>query len=243
MKPKLRSLAAPALATLALMAVLIGLGVWQLQRLAWKEALIAAVEARAKAPPGEAPASALWAKLVPADYEYLHVRLTGVFDLSRQALVFRAITAPRGRYGGPGYLVMTPLRLPNGADVLVNRGFVPAERVDAAKEGPSGEVVVTGLMRSSEGRTWFTPSDDPARGKWFTRDVEEIAAALKLGPHAPFSIDEDASPDPAALPEGGETVLSFPNSHLSYAVTWFGMALALAGVFTAFAIARLRDKG
>jgi surfeit locus 1 family protein len=95
-------------------------------------------------------------------------------------------------------------------------------------------------MRSSEDRTWFTPADDPARGEWFTRDVEALAAAMRLGPHAPFSVDADAGPDPMALPEGGETVLSFPNNHLSYAITWFGMASALAGVFLAWAFSRGR---
>ena len=97
-------------------------------------------------------------------------------------------------------------------------------------------------MRASEDRTWFTPSDDPARGQWFTRDVERIAEALKLGPHAPFSVDADASANPDALPEGGETILDFPNNHLSYAMTWFGMALALAGVFTVYAVGQLRSE-
>src|SRR5271154_6712927 len=237
-----RSLAAPAVATLIGLAVLVGLGVWQLKRLAWKQALIAAVEARALAAPVEIPASTEWPELNPRDYEYRRVRLSGVYDYARQALVFRALSSPRGRYGGPGYLVMTPLRLAIGAVVLVNRGFVPEERKDEANAGSAGPTEVTGLMRSSEDRTWFTPADDPAHGQWFTRDVEQIAEALKLGPHAPFSIDADASADADALPEGGETVLAFPNNHLSYAMTWFGMALALGGVFTVYAAGRLRSE-
>src|SRR5271163_1549794 len=165
MSGRVRSLAAPAAATLIGLAVLIGLGVWQLKRLAWKEALIAAVEARALGPPVEIPASEEWAKLNPRDYEYRHVRVSGVYDYARQALVFRALSSPRGRYGGPGYLVMTPLRLASGAVVLVNRGFVPQDRRDAAALGAQSgtPVVVTGLMRASEGRTWFTPADNPAR--------------------------------------------------------------------------------
>lgn len=242
MRERARSLVAPALATLVGIAVLVGLGVWQLQRLAWKEALIAAVESRVHAAPVDLPAEADWPKLDPADTEYRHVRLAGVYDASRQALVFRALASPRGRYGGPGYLVMTPLRLASGAVVLVNRGFVPQDRKsDAAlRDSGVGETLVTGLMRASEERTWFTPADDPARGQWFTRDVEAIARAMGLSRHAPFSIDADASPDPADLPEGGETILAFPNSHLSYAMTWFGMALALAGVFGAYAFTQLR---
>ncbi len=240
MSGRRRSLVAPALASLIGIAVLVGLGVWQLKRLAWKEALIAEMDARVHAPPSDPPSAATWAGLKPADYEYRHVRVSGVYDLKHQALVFRALSSPKGRYGGPGYLVMTPLRLAGGEVVLVNRGFVPEALKSAAETGPTGETVVAGLLRASEDRTWFTPADDPARGQWFTRDVEAIANALRVGPHAPFSIDADAGADPLALPEGGETVLAFPNNHLSYAITWFGMALALAGVFAAYAIAQRR---
>jgi surfeit locus 1 family protein len=237
-----RSLAAPAAATLIALAILISLGVWQLKRLAWKEALIAAVESRVTTPAVDLPPPADWPTLDPATYEYRHVRAIGVYDLTHQALVFRSLSSPRGRYSGPGYLVMTPLRLAGGESVLVNRGFVPEERKSSADLGPSGEVEVTGLMRASEGRTWFTPSDAPARGQWFTRDVDGLAKTLGLGPHAPFSIDADANPEHGALPQGGETILAFPNNHLSYAMTWFGSALALAGVFIAYAIARLRKN-
>jgi surfeit locus 1 family protein len=234
---RLRALAAPAAATAVGVAILCGLGFWQLQRLAWKEGLIAAVEARASAPPVDIPPPAEWSRLVPADYEYRHVSVMGTYDYADQALVFRALSDPRGAYGGPGYLVVTPLKLASGESVLVNRGFVPEARKQAAALGPTTRTLVTGLMRSSEPRTWFTPSDDPARGAWFTRDVEAIAAAMKLGPHAPFSIDADAGPP---LPEGGETILSFPNNHLSYAFTWFGMAVALLGVFFAYAYSQVR---
>src|SRR6202142_711420 len=108
MSGRVRSLAAPAAATLIGLAVLVGLGVWQLHRLAWKEALIAAVESRAHAAPVDAPPESEWPRLDPADYECRRVRLVGVFDGSRQVTVFRALSEPRGRYGGPGYLVMTP---------------------------------------------------------------------------------------------------------------------------------------
>jgi surfeit locus 1 family protein len=227
----------PSLFTAIGLAILIALGVWQLHRLAWKEALIAAVSSRVDAPPVEAPPESAWPQLNPKQYEYRHVRIAGTYDFDHQALVFRPLEAPRGRYGGLGYLVMTPLRLANGATVIVNRGFIPSDRKDAesvqAQDG--APVTVVGLMRSPEPRNWFTPSDDPAKGDWFTRDPAAIAAALKLARVAPFTIDADAGPDPAALPEGGETILAFPNNHLSYALTWFGMALALAGVFSAFA--------
>ena len=242
MNATLRSIALAGAATALMLAVLISLGVWQLHRLAWKEGLIAQVSGRVDAPPVEAPPPRDWAGLKPDDYEYRHVRLTGVYDLTHQALVFRALTEPRGRYGGPGYLVLTPLRLASGPSVLVNRGFVPGDLKAAAAQGPQGETTVTGLMRASEGRTWFTPADDPASGRYFTKDVETIAKGLGLGPHAPFEIDADASGGPDALPEGGETILAFPNNHLSYALTWFGLALGLAGVFVAFVWGKLRSR-
>lgn len=242
MNARLRGLVAPAIATLIAAALLIALGEWQLRRLAWKEGLLAAVAARVHAPPVEAPPESDWPKLEPADYEYRHVRLAGVFDGGKQVLVFRPLAEPRGRYGGPGYLVMTPLRLASGAIVLVNRGFAPDGVKGAAAMGlDGGETTVVGLMRASETRNWFTPADDPAAGQWYTRDVAAIARAEGLTRTAPFFVDADAGPDPAALPEGGETILDFPNNHFSYALTWFGMAAALVGVFAAFAASRLRE--
>ena len=243
MSAKLRSLLWLGLFTLLGMAGLIGLGLWQLDRLAWKETLIAEVEARVAAPPIAAPPEADWAKLAPDDYEYRHVILGGVYEFSRQALVFRALEHPRGRFRGPGYLVMTPLRLADGAHVIVNRGFIPQDQKNhfaGQTQDESDEVVVTGLMRSSEPRTWFTPPDDPPHGDWFTRDPAAIAAALKLDRAAPFTIDADATGSLGDLPQAGETILAFPNNHLGYAFTWFGMALALAGVFCAYALTRRR---
>jgi len=243
MSARLRSLLWLGLFTALGLAGLVGLGVWQLQRLAWKEALIAEVAGRAAAPPVDAPAPAEWASLEPTDYEYRHVRFAGVYDFAHQALVFRALDQPRGRFGGPGYLVLTPLRLADGSDVIVNRGFIPLDHKDRfadPQQQASGPVVVSGLMRASEPRNWFTPADDPAHGLWFTRDPGAIAKALKLPRAAPFTVDADATGKPGDLPQGGETILAFPNNHLAYAFTWFGMALALAAVSGALALTRLR---
>jgi surfeit locus 1 family protein len=240
------SLIWPGLFTLIGLAILVALGVWQLQRLAWKEALIAEISARVGAPSVAPPPEAEWPRLNPAEYEYRHVRVAGAFDFAHQALVFRTLENPRGRYGGPGYLVLTPLSLADGAIIIVNRGFIPGDRKDAASrrgEAGAGSVEVVGLMRASEPRNWFTPADDPARGEWFTRDPSAIAQAMKLDRVAPFTIDADAGPDPSVLPEGGETILAFPNNHFGYALTWFGIALALAGVFAVFAWKKRREGG
>jgi len=235
-----RRLAAAGAATLAGVALLVGLGVWQLKRLAWKEGLIAAADARAHGPPSPAPPPSQWAALKPADYEYRRVEAKGTYDFSDQELLFGSLEEPRGRYGGVGYYVMTPLRLADGAAIIVNRGFVPDTMKADADNGPRGEVDVVGLMRASESRNLFTPADEPQRRLFFSRDVEALARAMRLGAHAPFVIDAEAGPDP--LPEGGETRLTFVNNHLSYAFTWFGLAAALIGVFGVYASQQLGGR-
>jgi surfeit locus 1 family protein len=225
------SLIWPAIMTFAAGAILISLGVWQLHRLAWKENLIAEITARAKAAPQALPAFTDWPGLRPEDYEYRHVLAEGVFDNGKEALVFRSGSEP-------GYHVLTPLRLRSGGYVIVNRGFVPIGRKDQSTrlDGQiEGDTKVTGLMRGPESRNFFTPADDPAAGKYFTSDPDVIATHFGFAPAAPFIIDADANPIPGGLPKGGTTVLALPNNHLSYALTWFGLAAALFGVFTAYA--------
>ena len=229
----LRGLFWPAVATLIGCVFLISLGIWQLQRLAWKEGLIAEIAARAKALSQPLPPQDQWAQLRPDDYEYRHVELDGVFENNMEALVFRPAGGPAR---GPGYLVLTPLRLDSGAFVIVNRGFVPPDRKDPAARGEiEGRTHVTGLMRQPESRNFFTPADDPETGQYFTRDPALIAGHFGLAPAAPFSVDADENPKSGVLPRGGASELTFPNNHLAYALTWFGLALALIGVFAAFA--------
>lgn len=229
-QPKAR-LIWPAIFTLAASAVLISLGVWQLNRLAWKQDLIAKIEARAHAAPQRLPAIADWPKLRPADYEYRHVIAEGIFENDKEALVFHP-----GKE--PGYHVLTPLRLTGGGYVIINRGFVPsAYKEQSTRLGGliEGETRIAGLMRPPETRNMFTPPDNPPAGEYFTSDPETIAKHFGLAAAAPFLIDADAAPVPGGWPRGGTTVLALPNNHLSYAVTWFALALALFGVFAAYA--------
>ena len=225
----------PAIFTGVAAAILVSLGLWQLHRLAWKEGLIAEIEARANAAPQPLPPVAEWPKLRPQDYEYRHVTAEGVFENGKQALVFRASGGAAGLQ--PGYQVMTPLQLTSGGTVIVNRGFVPLERKDQATRLAGliqGETQVTGLMRQPEARNFFTPADNPAAGTYYTRDPGLIAKQFGLASAAPFLIDADAIPVPGGWPKGGATERNLPNNHFSYALTWFGLALALLGVFTAF---------
>jgi surfeit locus 1 family protein len=236
----------PGIAALLGFAALIGLGTWQLQRLQWKEALIARVTSRLDAPAVAAPGPAEWAKLDLAAGEYQPVTVSGRFENDREIHVVQALTEPRGRYGGFGHLVMTPLETTAGWIVYVNRGFVPQDRTDPAVRQAGqidGEATVTGLLRAPRDRAWFMPGDDAAKNEWFSRDpaVYARAAGLPPGKVAPYIIDARADPAlPGSLPQGGETIVDFPNNHLQYAFTWFGLAAALAGVFTVFAWGRLK---
>lgn len=238
-----RSLIVPGLAALVALAILIGLGTWQLQRKAWKEDLIAQIETRAYAEPGAIVPETDWASWRADQDEFRKVRVTGTFLHEFEAPVYGL--APGTRQGAPiqGYYLITPLKLATDAIVMINRGFVPTDLRDPARRPesrPAGEVTITGLIRAPEIRNPFTPSDDAARNQWFARDPQGIAAAHKLERVAPFLIDADASSNPGGWPRGGQTPLTLPNNHLQYAVTWFGIALTLIGVFGAFAWRRLK---
>jgi surfeit locus 1 family protein len=170
-----------------------------------------------------APARQAWSAVSREEDEYRRVAATGTFDHGKTVLV-QAVTER-----GAGFWVMTPLRLQDNSTVLINRGFVPADRRDpaarAASEIAAGPVAVTGLLRMSEPGGGFLRSNDPANDRWFSRDVAAIAAAKGLDDAAPYFIDADATPNPGGLPVGGLTVVSFRNSHLVYALTWYALAL------------------
>ncbi|WP_423790794.1 SURF1 family protein [Microvirga solisilvae] len=238
-----RSLLIPGLATLIALAILMGLGTWQMQRKAWKEDLIRQIETRAYGEPGSIVPESDWKNWRADQDEFRKVRVTGTFLHDREAPVYGL--AQGSRQGAPiqGYYILTPLRLTTGGIAMINRGFVPTDLKNPATRAqsqPDGEVTVTGLVRAPEARNPFTPNDDPARNTWFTRDPQAIAQARGLEPVAPFLIDADATPNPGGWPRGGQTPLTLPNNHLQYALTWYGLALTLIGVFAAFAWRRLQ---
>lgn len=228
-------------------AVLIALGTWQLQRKTWKEDLIASLTERLGAPPQALPPTADWGKLDRARDEYRRVRFKATFDNGREGLVFAAASAFRPDVSGPGYWVFTPARRIDGADdgvavlgiVMVNRGFVPDGRRNPASRAAgqvSQPVEITGVMRWPDERHWFTPADDPSHNLWFSRDPAGIATAKGLDPKtlAPFYVEQEAPAPPGGLPQPGQFVVALPNNHLQYALTWYGLAAVLAGVFGAW---------
>jgi surfeit locus 1 family protein len=229
-------------------AILIGLGVWQIERKAWKEGLIAALTERLAIPPQALPPARDWPGLEQASDEYRRVTFTAQFANDKEALVFASASAfrPDVSDAGPGYWVFTPARLADGSTVIVNRGFVPDARKDpkSRPEGDvSGPVALTGVMRWPDGRHWFTPADDAAHNLWFARDPAAIAAAKALGSVAPFYIEQETPVPPGGLPQPGKLIVSLPDNHLQYALTWFGLAAVLAGVFISWALTSGRSGG
>ncbi len=162
-----------------------------------------------------------------------------------EALVYTAGSPLRPDVKGPGYWVFAPARLAGGSIVLVNRGFVPPERKDPAQrsEGtPHGVVDVVGVMRWPEARGAFTPADDSKKNIWYLRDSKSITEFKKWATAAPFYIDEEEPVPAGGWPKPGKLEVRLPDDHLQYAITWFGLALALAGVYVVWLARRLVGK-
>jgi len=211
----------------------VALGTWQLKRLQWKLDLIERVDQRVHAPAVAAPGPGRWQQINADADEYRRVRLTGTFLYALTARV-QAVTEL-----GSGFWLLTPLRSADGSVVLVNRGFIPARENDSHDATDNNVAVVTGLLRMSEPGGGFLRHNDPAADRWFSRDVQAIAAArgLKQAETAPYFVDADATgatkaavgSKEKAYPVGGLTVIAFHNNHLVYALTWYALALMVAG--------------
>jgi surfeit locus 1 family protein len=215
---------------------MVSLGTWQMQRLAWKNGLIAQIEARTRDAP--IPLSeALRRAAAGEDIEYLRVRAEGRLMSGRERYYY----APSSS-AGPGWHVYAPLATSSGI-VIVNRGFVadrfrdPATRPEAADR----DVVIVGLARRPEARTMFTPDNDEARNVWYWRDLAGMTRSMLPSPSAPvapFFLEAEAGKADGPGPRGGATRLEIPNNHFQYAMTWYGLALTLIGVYAALALGR-----
>ncbi len=226
-----------AVALLVAFVGFVALGLWQWQRMGWKHALIERVEARVHADPVSPPPRSRWAAITAESDEYRRVRLSGHF-LPVSETRTQAVTAL-----GAGWWVLAPLRTDDGDIVLVNRGFVPAGA--EAVPPPTGAIRIEGLLRISEPEGGFLRSNDPGQDRWYSRDVNAIARARGLNAEtvAPFFIDAARDAGVQGWPRGGLTVVQFRDPHLSYALTWFGMALltAIAGLRLFVSTPRLRQ--
>ncbi len=244
-----RGLAAFGIVTVLAICLLVSLGNWQVRRLAYKTRLAADVAGRLQHPPIPLPPPSQWAALDPEAADYTPVVLAGHFITSREFHVFATLLDPKGREGGVGWWIFTPFVEADGTTVIVNRGFVPDRLKEPASrlQGQiSGELTVTGLLRRPEGSNPFTPANDPARNRWFTRDPIAMAQGLDLAQPQilPFYIDASAKmTPPGGFPQAGETIVDFSNNHLGYAMTWYGLALAATGVYCTYAWRRIRGDG
>lgn len=225
-------------------AILIGFGLWQLDRKTWKENLIVTLTTRLARAPDNLPPRASWPRLLPEGNEYTRVAFPAEFLAGQEALVYTAGSPLRPDVKGPGYWVFAPAQLAGGSIVLVNRGFVPLERKDAATRAgsPRGTVEIVGVMRWPETRGLFTPADDVAGNVWYLRDPKAIAAAKTWATAAPFYIDQESPLPEGGWPKPGKLAVALPDNHLQYAITWFGLALALAGVYVVWLVGRLRRR-
>lgn len=227
--------------TLVALAILLGLGFWQLERKAWKENLLATIAARAAQPPVDFLGATTATHDNELGFEYLRARVRGRYRHDKE----RYFYAPDAKLG-PGYHVYTPLEIAGSdAVVFINRGFVSEDLKDPTKRSQGqveGEVEVVGLMRAPGLKGTFTPDNDAKANLWFWRDYAGFFASAYSGterrPVAAFLDAEEAAP--GGWPKGHATLVDIPNRHLEYALTWFGLAGTLVAVFAAFAWTRLR---
>jgi surfeit locus 1 family protein len=219
------------IATLTGLATLIALGTWQLQRLAWKEGLIASIETRMKAAPERLSAVEEKFKAL-GDVDYLPVTFAGTV-LNEHEQYFLST-----HDGQSGWNIYAPLQLADGRALMLNRGFVPYDLRDPAKRAgswPEGIQTINGLARNPlAGKpSSITPENDVKSNTWYWKDLNGMAANAGIAADRllPFFVDDWSEGKPAALPVTRTTIVSLPNNHLQYALTWYGLAAALAGVW------------
>jgi cytochrome oxidase assembly protein ShyY1 len=233
-----RGIAGLGIFTLLTLALLIGLGVWQLQRRAEKHALIAALTERLAAAPEALPSPAQWSALTPERDEFRRVRFSATYQSRPDAMVYSAGSAVRTDISGPGTWAFLPARLPDGATVVINAGFTQNIMQDRAQQDRAVTRLVTGAPVTSTGYIRFpepagtlTPSENPAKRLWFTRDHRAMARALGWGDVAPFYIDLEAPVPESGIPKPGPLEVHLKDDHLQYAITWFGLAGAVLIAF------------
>ena len=221
-----------------MVAVLVGLGVWQLQRRVEKHALIAALDERLAVAPVALPQAAAWNGLTPARDEFRRVSFTATYAPLPDAMVYSAGSAVRDDISGPGAWAFLPARLSSGEVVAVNAGFVQNTMQDRAQQDRAASrlvtgqpVELTGYMRFPENPGSFTPAENAAKRLWFARDVPAMARTLGWGAIAPFYVDLEAPVPGSGVPKPGPLYVRLKDDHLQYAITWFGLATVVTIAF------------
>lgn len=229
--------------------VLTSLGVWQLQRRIAKHALIAALTERLAASPVPLPPPAQWATLTSEKDEFRRVTFAARYVLGSDAMVYSSGSAVRPDVSGPGAWAFLPSRLPSSETIVVNAGFVPNTMQDRAQQDRAVAPLITGAtvtmigyLRFPEKPGVLLPNPNIAKRLWFSRDTPAIAHALSWGGAAPFYIDLESPAPPSGVPKPGPLDVHLKDDHLQYAVTWFGLALAVLGGFAAWLMQRRRTR-
>lgn len=248
-----RNVAGLGVFTLAMVALLVGLGLWQLQRRAEKHALIAALTERVAAAPVALPQASQWSALTAERDEFRRVSFSATYQPRPDAMVYSSGSAVRDDVTGPGTWAFLPASLQGGETVVINAGFVQNTMQDRAQQDRAvtrlvtrEPVTLTGYIRFPEAAGALTPPEDVAKRLWFTRD--HLAMARSLGwaeggkPVAPFYIDLEAPVPASGIPKPGPLTVHLKDDHLQYAITWFGLAGAVAIAFAAWLRAQRRTQ-
>jgi cytochrome oxidase assembly protein ShyY1 len=224
--------------TLVMVALFVGLGVWQLQRRIEKHALIAALIERLAAAPEALPPSSQWSALKPARDEFRRVRFTATYAQLPDAMVYSSGSAIREDISGPGTWAFMPAALPTGETVVINAGFTQNTMQDRELQDrsvtrliTSEPVTLTGYIRFPEAAGMLTPPENLAKRLWFTRDHLAMARVLGWNEVAPFYIDLEQPVPASGIPKPGPLEVHLKDDHLQYAVTWFGLAGAVVIAF------------
>jgi cytochrome oxidase assembly protein ShyY1 len=224
--------------TLAMVAVFVGLGMWQLQRRVEKHALVAALTERLAASPGSLPSPARWRALSPASDEFRRVSFEATYASGPDAMVYSSGSSVREDISGPGTWAFIPARLSTGETVVVNAGFVQNTMQDRAQQDRAvsrlvtGEPVkLTGYIRFPEPAGMLTPAENIAKRLWFTRDHLAMARLLGWGDVAPFYIDLEQPVPASGIPKPGALEVHLKDDHLQYAITWLALAGAVVIAF------------
>jgi cytochrome oxidase assembly protein ShyY1 len=235
---RLRRVAGLSVFSVAVVALLIGLGVWQLQRRVEKHALIAALDARLAASPVPLPPASQWGALTPGHDEFRRVTFSATFERRPDARVFTSGSALRPDVIGTGVWLFAPVQT-GDATVVVNRGFVADAHQSDITAAPSGPVTLTGYLRFPEHATFLTPHEETAKRLWFLRDQRAMADVLGWGKVAPFYIDLEAPAPANGVPRPGPLEVHLRDAHMQYAITWFGLAAAVAIAFAVWLVRAL----
>ncbi len=224
---RLQPLFFPVVTAFCAFSLLCGLGLWQVERKAWKENLIATLRERVAAAPVALPSPREWNELTQDRSEFRRVTVRLDFPARERVYVYTGGSSLRPDVKAPGYFVFMPARLPSGEMVVVDVGYV-ADKPFSWSAGPRE---ITGYMRWPERPSFFIAEHDASAETWFARDHRAMADVKGWGAVAPFYIDQETPVPPGGLPRPGTLAPTLPNNHLGYALTWFGLAAGLVGVF------------